>query len=175
MRVCVCVCVYPPPSQVVRWSADPGPACLNRQLIAVLSGLGVPDAAFLSRALIAHSVLGGACGSGAAAAAACALLPPRPLARVRACVRTGAWDEPTCVDALRTACAAALVALATAAHIPVPRSRRLLIVPDPTGVLKVRSAHGRVFFRMCVLVVTASVGLSVCGWVYVSACVNECM
>lgn len=121
-------------------SSPTGPACLNRQILILLSCLGVSTSAVLAIASEAISVLSSCCTDADSARIAVQYLRVGKLETLlRQLIACGVWDEPFVLQQLKGTAESTgmLSAIGAQAHIPVLRSRRVMIISDPTGLLKV--------------------------------------
>jgi hypothetical protein len=119
-------------------SGDSGVATLNRQLLGVLSGRGVPNSVFRQLQSEAISAFRACCDSLAGVQNALTYLSNDPADDdVRRLIQLGLFGEAFVVQRVARHCADKLDAIRDRAQIPVRQSRRVLLVSDPTGVLEV--------------------------------------
>jgi hypothetical protein len=128
--------------EVVRVARDRGASSLNPQISLLLAGWGVPAAAL--RALAAQA-LARARGAGASPAAARAALDAAgdaaDVAEARALLDAGLWGEHRLASLLKRISARELAAMGARARVPVPASRSVFVIADPTGTLREGDAY----------------------------------
>lgn len=132
--------------EVLRVARDRGVSALNPQISLLLAGWGVSSAVFcslvreatvrardaLTSEEAARSLLSSA-GAGAGDDA---------IVEARALLRAGLWGEPRLTSLLSRIAARTLGALSSRGRVPVPSSRTVMVIADPTGTL----AANQVFF-----------------------------
>ncbi len=128
-------------AQILHMSRDGGTSQLNRQVIAVLSGKGVPDVRFFDLRDAAVGVMQRCCDSERDAWTAVALSVGMAGAsddsEVTSWLRCGLFGEPYVMLKLWSSCQEKILRMRDKLNIPVLKSRRCLMVSDPTGLLNV--------------------------------------
>ena len=123
---------------MLRFSLPCGPASLNRQIMLLLAGLGVPTDTFIELANSAVITLTRAFHSQEACLLACEYLKRGVVEdRIRSWVHAGLWNDAYIIQQLSSLIDGMLSSILTGSHIPLRFSARPLIVSDPTGLLQV--------------------------------------